>query len=201
MDIEYAPCSKPKICRKCGSEFSNWAVVDGKRISLSARRYCLTCSPYRAGRGRGNKARLENYKKIDGVEHKRCIDCRKFLLDDHFYGYTNARGQPQSSSRCKTCTSNHYVGIKEEAVAYKGGKCEDCQLVFRYWVFDFHHLDPTQKDMNVMANHPKSLNAIKEELDKCVLLCSNCHRDRHYNPENPHHSPIRLSSASQVEYE
>ena len=35
---------------------------------------------------------------------------------------------------------------KRRAVAYKGGKCEDCERVYPDCVYDFHHKDPTQKD-------------------------------------------------------
>ncbi len=72
---------------------------------------------------------------------------------------------------------------KKEAVAYKGGKCEDCGGVFLECAYDFHHLDPTKKDFNVGAKLGKgmTIDTVKVELDKCVLLCANCHRIRHYD--------------------
>ena len=48
-------------------------------------------------------------------------------------------------------------------------------------VIDFHHLDENQKDKGIsqMMQSNYSLQKIQEELDKCVCLCSNCHRRVH----------------------
>jgi hypothetical protein len=71
-----------------------------------------------------------------------------------------------------------------------GGRCIDCDGIFHYSVFDFHHLDPAKKEKAIMSNHPTNLESVKDELEKCILLCSNCHRDRHNNPDNPNYLPI-----------
>ena len=42
----------------------------------------------------------------------------------------------------------------------------------------FHHLDPTQKDFGISGT-TKSFEKLKPELDKCVLLCANCHGEVH----------------------
>ena len=48
-------------------------------------------------------------------------------------------------------------------------------------VIDFHHLDDTQKEYGVsfLVQQSYSLDKIKNEIDKCVCLCSNCHRKVH----------------------
>lgn len=71
---------------------------------------------------------------------------------------------------------------KLHAIEYKGGKCEVCGLVgveSNQVVFDFHHLDPTLKDYTPSNLMDKSLERLHNELDKCILLCSNCHRQVH----------------------
>lgn len=50
----------------------------------------------------------------------------------------------------------------------------------RIWLLDFHHLDPTQKDFQISQGERYGWEKIKKEIDKCVVLCSNCHRDFHY---------------------
>ena len=69
---------------------------------------------------------------------------------------------------------------KQEMVDRFGGKCYDCQNIFPNCVFEFHHLDPTSKDVNPS----KTLGWTKErrdrELSKCIMLCSNCHKIRHF---------------------
>lgn len=46
---------------------------------------------------------------------------------------------------------------------------------------DFHHTNPTEKEINIsqMVNHGWSKNKMLKEIDKCVVLCSNCHRKKH----------------------
>ena len=47
----------------------------------------------------------------------------------------------------------------------------------RHYVIDFHHLDPTQKDISISD---ASISKIKSESKKCILLCRNCHAEFHY---------------------
>ena len=69
---------------------------------------------------------------------------------------------------------------KQRAVDYLGGKCLDCGQKYSLAVYDFHHLDPTQKDIQVSWLMNWNWGVQQKELDKCVLLCSNCHRLRHH---------------------
>lgn len=70
--------------------------------------------------------------------------------------------------------------LKEIAIKYKGGKCEKCGYNKDLpWVYDFHHINPNEKDFKI-SNFSGSEQKMKEELDKCMMLCSNCHRETHY---------------------
>ena len=73
---------------------------------------------------------------------------------------------------------------KQEAVQYKGGKCQLCGYDKYSGALEFHHIDPTQKDFAIGKNHSASFASLKPELDKCVLLCANCHREVHANLQN-----------------
>ena len=47
---------------------------------------------------------------------------------------------------------------------------------------DFHHLDPTTKEKSVSkVAKDWSLERLKKEVAKCIVLCANCHRKEHYN--------------------
>lgn len=70
---------------------------------------------------------------------------------------------------------------KAKAVQEMGGKCQDCGGVFHQSAYDFHHLDPSVKDDNPSRLLRTSKG--REELKKCVLLCANCHRLRHFTEE------------------
>jgi hypothetical protein len=67
--------------------------------------------------------------------------------------------------------------LKEQAVAYLGGKCRCCGYDRCLAALDFHHRDPREKDLEISA--AASWDAIEPELRKCILLCSNCHRETH----------------------
>ena len=70
--------------------------------------------------------------------------------------------------------------IKEWAIKYKGGQCENCGYNKCYEALDFHHRDKTQKDFCISdRNLTLHWDEIKKELDKCSLLCANCHREEH----------------------
>ena len=67
---------------------------------------------------------------------------------------------------------------KVELVEYKGGKCEKCGYSKCVNALEFHHLDPNEKDFGI-SGKTWSLERLKKEVDKCILLCSNCHREIH----------------------
>lgn len=76
---------------------------------------------------------------------------------------------------------NSRIRLKEKLVEYKGGKCEICGYNKCIVALDFHHLDPKEKDFNVSSYSVMSYDKLKDEVDKCILVCSNCHREIHYN--------------------
>ncbi|MGE0269497.1 MAG: hypothetical protein AB7S78_13690 [Candidatus Omnitrophota bacterium] len=70
--------------------------------------------------------------------------------------------------------------IRAMAVTYKGGKCERCGYDRCIDALEFHHIDPVQKDFTISAKgYTRSWNKVKAELDKCIMLCANCHRELH----------------------
>ena len=50
----------------------------------------------------------------------------------------------------------------------------------RHWILDFHHRENKEFDISKAASKGYSLEKIKKEIRKCDILCSNCHRDLHY---------------------
>lgn len=83
---------------------------------------------------------------------------------------------------CGTCNTNlRRYRVKKQAVEYLGGKCEKCNWIGDLSGYDFHHSDPNEKDFNPSAKNlaNKSWEIVKQELDKCQLLCAICHRIEH----------------------
>lgn len=68
--------------------------------------------------------------------------------------------------------------VKTKLVEYKGGKCQCCGYNRCIRALEFHHLDPSQKDFTI-SGKSKSFETLKKEADKCILVCSNCHKEIH----------------------
>lgn len=66
------------------------------------------------------------------------------------------------------------------AITYLGEKCTKCFGTFHPAVYEFHHIDPSTKDRDPSKMLQLSLEKLKTELDKCKLLCANCHRLEHH---------------------
>jgi NAD-dependent dihydropyrimidine dehydrogenase PreA subunit len=64
---------------------------------------------------------------------------------------------------------------------FKNKPCLDCGGVYPSYVMDFDHRPNTIKLFDV--SNPKTTNRekIQAEIDKCDLVCANCHRIRTYN--------------------
>lgn len=76
--------------------------------------------------------------------------------------------------------------LRDRAVKYKGGKCILCGYNRCQAALDFHHVDPTQKEFGIsMDGITRSWERVLKELDKCVLVCSNCHREIHVGIMQP----------------
>lgn len=101
-----------------------------------------------------------------------CSVCERRYFYDRKKGHTK--------TKCNSCLVNERrFKLKKKCVEYKGGKCIKCGYAKYLQALHFHHLDPTQKDFNISGSHARSWIKIKEELDKCVLLCAICHIEEH----------------------
>jgi hypothetical protein len=60
-------------------------------------------------------------------------------------------------------------------------RCTDCETPYPPWVLEFDHVDPTTKCFNVGdASSVPSMDALLDEIEKCDVVCSNCHKDREH---------------------
>lgn len=162
---------KTKICKACGEEFRLYFVEEGKRRSLYKRSYCLKCSPY--------DQYIKNKKPL--VDGKRqCIRCEVFKPLAEFELRSAKKYIRSCCAKCEIERVREYGQIlKQKSVDYLGGKCKKCGYNRCIRSLQFHHRDPSQKDFTISKH--KCLNWIdtKKELDKCDLLCANCHGETH----------------------
>jgi hypothetical protein len=105
--------------------------------------------------------------------------CRECLRE---YDYTpELRKKGYRKTICNSCTVTLARRRRKlKAIEYKGGKCQICGYDKCASALHFHHTDPNEKDFGFSDKGiPRSWEKQKIELDKCILLCSNCHCEVH----------------------
>jgi len=131
------------------------------------------------------KTKLNLYNKgtNDINNEKYCPKCKIIKPINEFYKRSNRNGV---GGYCKKCSNKYHTKrvkeVKLKMIKYKGSKCIECKLNIKdshYSVFDFHHINPIEKDINFNRIKFQKWDKIKLEIDKCELLCSNCHRMKH----------------------
>ena len=112
---------------------------------------------------------------------KICCICKKELDEERFYW--RERTKQRRQAQCKKCLLEYqkqrWHNRKIQAIEYKGGVCVDCGQMPHWAAMQFHHLNPADKEFSWGKGRLKSWEKVKVELDKCVLLCANCHAVRH----------------------
>lgn len=110
------------------------------------------------------------------------MSCKVCGDSDSSHMMNRGKGR-KSKNLCKSCHNKQTIerGRKNRAtyIEYKGGKCEICGYNRCFDALEFHHINPEEKDPNFQSMRYWGLDKAKEELDKCLLLCSNCHREEH----------------------
>lgn len=146
------------MSRKCSNPLCSniipWIIkLNGKTISLTKRKFCLSCSPYGSRNTRADINKI--YKKRE--RYSKWSKEEKQLHQARVY----KRGYDR----------------KWEAVRLKGGKCEICGYNKSLRALQFHHIDRKTKlfALDVKTISKKNWDLVLTEIEKCQLLCSNCH--------------------------
>lgn len=118
----------------------------------------------------------------------KCVKCNKDQSLDNFYTVKSGVRKGKIQSYCKLCNSKNTADrlrqFKQKLVDYKGGKCNICGYDKCVGALELHHRDPSKKSFTFshikMTSFEKNKERICKELDKCDLLCANCHRELHF---------------------
>jgi len=109
---------------------------------------------------------------------KVCLSCEKELPITDFYSNGRRNGEVRYKPRCKKCemdkTRNDYWDIIEEH--FEGWRCNRCGFWGHPLQMDCHHIDPSKKTRDISNLRGYSAKKLRSELEKCELLCANCHR-------------------------
>ena len=80
----------------------------------------------------------------------------------------------------KTAVVKRRKKLKDMAIEYGGGKCQVCGYDRCKRALSFHHKEPSQKDFGLSSRGlTRSWEKTKTEIDKCILVCANCHMEIH----------------------
>jgi hypothetical protein len=106
---------------------------------------------------------------------------RKYGLSPAFASFGNGRRTRSLKEMSEAMIKEpivHRRRIKARAIKYKGGRCVICGYDRCNAALEFHHLDKALKSFGFSRNGIiRSWDSIVKELDKCVLICANCHRE------------------------
>lgn len=109
---------------------------------------------------------------------KQCIKCKLDKEDAEFYRQNDRQTGMGYCIPCHNArTLERQQARKLQAVEFLGGKCWNCGYNKYIGAFDFHHLDPNQKDQSWHSMRGWSWERLRIELARCALLCVRCHRE------------------------
>jgi hypothetical protein len=124
--------------------------------------------------------------KLERAKNTNCEVCEALLTGNQ---------RNFCSVKCKVKTTNHKHQVytaqqarglerKKQLIEIAGGECCDCGYKKNISALEFHHLDPEKKSFGIDLRKCSCAkwDRLVEEVKKCVLICANCHRERH-NPD------------------
>ena len=154
-----------KLCEYCGT------LMIGVR---SDKKYC----------SRSCQAKVQRERKKQGIDssHKVCQKCGKeFTVKTSGYNRVYCYDcVPDGDNKPKTGAEMRSI-IKKWVVEEKGGRCIICGYSKCQDALELHHIDPTQKEFSISDRNLRYSDwpKIKKEIEKGILVCSNCHREIH----------------------
>ena len=119
---------------------------------------------------------VSEFTKMGKGFQSRCKSCNREYLKKYNPKYYDAN---------KIKIANNGISYRKQVLEwykdYKSNlKCSQCNENHPSCL-EFHHLDPKNKKFNIGNSYAKySKETILEEMNKCIILCSNCHKKLHY---------------------
>ena len=171
--------SNSKFCSKsCSAQYTN--KTHPKRKLEGNCRQCgvpiSTRKPFCS-----KKCKTEHSLSIEQSPVRICTACGTEHPNTAEFFYA-VRSRRTLSAECKKCFKSR---ISDRAKAQKlfcstekGGKCVVCGYQRYIGSLAFHHLDPSEKEFN-FRDSCRSQDVLLKELEKCILVCSNCHGEIH----------------------
>lgn len=132
----------------------------------------ILCPKCKLEKSRDQFAKCTKCKR--GVQ-SRCNECGKKMAQEHYV---------KNKDSYLTRTKERAKSLREKFNLFKSTlKCEICGES-HIATIDFHHEDSQKKDFGISRFYSVSQSRFEEELKKCKVLCSNCHRKLHWKEKN-----------------
>lgn len=183
----------PKLIDLVGQTFGTARVIS-KNSSRNGKVYwlceCIICGKQKVIQGSHLKTGSAkscgcncNFDNNILDKNRKCEICgNSFVIMNNAwtrkYCYKCSPHEDENMSHAMAITIRRKA-IKKALVLYKGGECKRCGYNKCLSALEFHHLDPEEKDFGLSENLTKDFNLLKKEADKCILVCSNCHKEIH----------------------
>lgn len=112
--------------------------------------------------------------KKKGRRHRVCRPCKKEQDNSYYASNKNRRKTMRKTANDLIRRNKRFVRLVRHL-----SKCSRCPEK-RWYVLDFHHVRDKKIEICDMIRRCTSIENLKKELRKCIVLCSNCHREEHY---------------------
>lgn len=144
-------------------------------------------------------SKITTYIK-NGIEFRRCSKCQ--IEKENIYEFYRAKSLGRSGFRsvCRNCENVdckeyhkktkskrlkykelYNKELRELSISLKSNPCKDCGKTFHHCAMDFDHVKGKKIENIANLVHSGKKQLFLEEVEKCELVCSNCHRVRTWN--------------------
>ena len=114
---------------------------------------------------------------------RKCKMCKEMVPKENFW--KDKSQWDGLENRCKPCSRHRTkykrrLAQKMKIIDYLGGKCVKCGVTpdeIHHTAFDCNHINPEEKTISISKIRGMLWEKVKPEVDKCELLCANCHRE------------------------
>jgi len=111
-----------------------------------------------------------NFRNLaKNIRHSYCRECGRELTKSH---YARNKQQYLEKNLRSFCKRREYVRKMKDRF------CADCGIKYPYYVMDFDHREDEIKEFGLNSLSRITMNVLKREIDKCDVVCANCHRER-----------------------
>lgn len=169
--LEKAPSRNKKTYWKCRCDCGKIKEIQTSHLTSGAIQSC------------GCLALEKNPITNNSENMRNCIICNAPFTTTNYKRNCCFNCIPQGLSQAEVIKLKDRL-LKHKLIEYKGSKCEICGYNKCEGALQFHHLKPEEKSFtiskkNLSSNFP--IANFYKEVDKCILVCANCHAEMHYD--------------------